>query len=198
MVPVILDHPEAGLGLRGSGLDNPGPGSREPADRRSPGPDMQAVILTIHLLLALALILVVLLQRSEGGGLGIGGGGGMMTSRGAATALSKVTWAIGIAFVATSLTLTIIAARETSAGSVIDAAHRNLAAPRRRRARGAGARGRPLAAAAGPEARGARRRPGGAAAGAVARFPAGAATSGCRPGFHASCRSCFAAARVRV
>ena len=53
---------------------------------------MQAVVLTIHLLLALALILVVLLQRSEGGGLGIGGGG-VMTSRGAATALSKVTWA---------------------------------------------------------------------------------------------------------
>ena len=49
---------------------------------------MQAVVLTIHLLLALALILVVLLQRSEGGGLGMGGGGGgIMTSRGAATAL---------------------------------------------------------------------------------------------------------------
>ena len=32
---------------------------------------MQAVVLTIHLLLALALILVVLLQRSEGGGLGM-------------------------------------------------------------------------------------------------------------------------------
>ena len=57
---------------------------------------METVVLTIHLLLALALILVVLLQRSEGGGLGIGGGGGIMTSRGAATALSKVTWALGV------------------------------------------------------------------------------------------------------
>ena len=82
---------------------------------------MQAVVLTIHLLLALALILVVLLQRSEGGGLGIGGGGGgIMTSRGAATALSKVTWAVGIAFVVTSLTLTILAARDAGVGSVID------------------------------------------------------------------------------
>lgn len=81
---------------------------------------MHAAILTIHLLLALALILVVLLQRSEGGGLGIGGGGGIMTSRGAATALSKVTWMIGIAFVATSLTLTIIAARDAGGGSVVD------------------------------------------------------------------------------
>jgi preprotein translocase subunit SecG len=81
---------------------------------------MQAVILTIHLLLALALIMVVLLQRSEGGGLGMGGGGSLMTSRGAATALSKVTWAIGAAFVATSLALTILAARDAGGGSVID------------------------------------------------------------------------------
>jgi preprotein translocase subunit SecG len=80
---------------------------------------MQAVVLTIHLLLALALILVVLLQRSEGGGLGIGGGG-VMTSRGAATALSKVTWAIGIAFVVTSMALTVLAARDSRTGSVID------------------------------------------------------------------------------
>ena len=81
---------------------------------------MQAVVLTIHLLLALALILVVLLQRSEGGGLGMGGGGGIMTSRGAATALSKVTWAIGIAFVVTSLALTVLAAHGTRSGSVVD------------------------------------------------------------------------------
>jgi preprotein translocase subunit SecG len=81
---------------------------------------MQAVVLTVHLLLALALIGVVLLQRSEGGGLGIGGGGGIMTSRGAATALSKATWALGISFVVTSLALTILAARESGSRSVID------------------------------------------------------------------------------
>ncbi len=82
---------------------------------------MEAVVLTIHLLLAFALILVVLLQRSEGGGLGMGGGG-IMTSRGAATALSKVTWAIGTAFVVTSLTLTVLAAHGSRTGSVIDRA----------------------------------------------------------------------------
>ena len=80
---------------------------------------MQAVVLTIHLLLALTLIIVVLLQRSEGGGLGIGGGG-VMTSRGAATALSKVTWAVGMGFVVTSLVLTVLAARDSGTGSVID------------------------------------------------------------------------------
>jgi preprotein translocase subunit SecG len=84
---------------------------------------MATVILTIHLLLAFALIVVVLLQRSEGGGLGIGGGGGgggVMSGRGAASALSKVTWALGVAFVCTSLTLTVIAARDSATDSVLD------------------------------------------------------------------------------
>ena len=84
---------------------------------------MNNVVLTIHLLLALGLILVVLLQRSEGGGLGMGGGGGgggVMSGRAAATALSKLTWALGIGFVITSLTLTIISARDTATDSVID------------------------------------------------------------------------------
>lgn len=80
---------------------------------------MATVVLTIHLLLAFGLIVVVLLQRSEGGGLGIGGGG-VMTGRGAATALSKLTWALGASFVVTSLALTVIAAREAGLGSVVD------------------------------------------------------------------------------
>ncbi len=110
---------------------------------------MQAVVLTVHLLLALALILVVLLQRSEGGGLGMGGGG-IMTSRGAATALSKVTWAIGIAFVVTSLALTIIAARGTRSSSVVDTIGTETSAAGDDASDDAGhagarARGRPLA-----------------------------------------------------
>jgi preprotein translocase subunit SecG len=82
---------------------------------------METVVLTIHLLLAFALIVVVLLQRSEGGGLGIGGGGGgVMSGRSAATALSKVTWMLGVGFVVTSLTLTVIAARQSGGSSVLD------------------------------------------------------------------------------
>jgi preprotein translocase subunit SecG len=80
---------------------------------------METVILSIHLIVALVLIVIVLLQRSEGGGLGIGGGGGIVSSRGAATALSKLTWALGVAFVVTSLTLTVLAARDTATDSVI-------------------------------------------------------------------------------
>ncbi|MCL6284422.1 preprotein translocase subunit SecG [Ruegeria sp. 2012CJ41-6] len=82
---------------------------------------MENVVLIIHLLLALGLIAVVLMQRSEGGGLGMGGGGGgAMTGRAAATALSKVTWVLATAFIITSITLTIIAAKNASGSSVID------------------------------------------------------------------------------
>ena len=81
---------------------------------------MENVVLVIHLLLALALIAVVLMQRSEGGGLGIGGGGGAVSARGAATALGKLTWGLAIAFIATSITLTVLAAQSGSGSSVID------------------------------------------------------------------------------
>ena len=72
---------------------------------------MAQVVLLIHLVLAIFLIAVVLLQRSEGGALGIGGGGGgLVSQRGAATALSKMTWMLAIGFICTSLALTIMAA----------------------------------------------------------------------------------------
>ncbi|MEO0381554.1 MAG: preprotein translocase subunit SecG [Pseudomonadota bacterium] len=81
---------------------------------------MENVVLIVHLFLALGLIGVVLMQRSEGGGLGMGGGGGATTGRPAGTALGKVTWILAIAFIITSITLTIIAAQKASGTSVID------------------------------------------------------------------------------
>ena len=82
---------------------------------------MQNVLLVIHLILALCLIGVVLLQRSEGGGLGIGGGGGgAISARGAATALGKMTWFFAIAFIGTSIALTILAAEQGAGSSVVD------------------------------------------------------------------------------
>ncbi|WP_224825518.1 preprotein translocase subunit SecG [Cognatishimia sp. MH4019] len=83
---------------------------------------MENVVLVVHLLLALALIGVVLLQRSEGGGLGMGGGGGggVMSGRSAATALGKVTWILAVAFICTSIALTIIAAQNSAGTSVVD------------------------------------------------------------------------------
>ena len=83
---------------------------------------MENIILVIHLILALCLIGVVLLQRSEGGGLGIGGGGGggVMSGRSAASALAKLTWIFAIGFLATSITLTILAAKNAAGDSVIE------------------------------------------------------------------------------
>jgi len=82
---------------------------------------MENVVLIVHLLLALGLIGVVLLQRSEGGGLGIGGGGGgAMSSRPPLTGMGKMTWALAIAFIITSMTLTVYAARNSATGSVMD------------------------------------------------------------------------------
>ncbi|MFG6084123.1 preprotein translocase subunit SecG [Paracoccus litorisediminis] len=86
------------------------------------GPVVENVVLTVHLILAVLLIGVVLLQRSEGGGLGMGSGGGsgVMTGRQAANALSRATWILAGAFLVTSLTLTVIAARNSSGGSIVD------------------------------------------------------------------------------
>lgn len=82
---------------------------------------MQNVVLVIHLILALSLIGVVLLQRSEGGGLGIGGGAmGPQAGRPPLTGLAKLTWGFAIAFICTSLMLTIISARNSSDTSVLD------------------------------------------------------------------------------
>ncbi len=82
---------------------------------------MENVVLVIHLILALCLIGVVLLQRSEGGGLGMGGGGGgVMSGRQAATALGKLTWIFAAGFIATSVSLTILAAMNAAGTSVVD------------------------------------------------------------------------------
>ena len=83
---------------------------------------MENIVLTIHLILALALVGIVLLQRSEGGGLCLGGGGGdgIMSGRGAATALTKITWVLAIGFIITSMSLTIIASRNANSSSIFD------------------------------------------------------------------------------
>lgn len=86
----------------------------------SKAPTMQNVLLIIHLIVAICLISAVLLQRSEGGALGMGGGGGgLVTSRGAETALSKLTWGLAIAFLSTSILLTVLAGGREG-GSVFD------------------------------------------------------------------------------
>ncbi len=81
---------------------------------------MTTILLVIHLCLAIALVVTVLLQRSEGGALGIGGGGGLMTSRGSANFLTRVTAVIAALFVGMSLMLAIIASAERKPRSILD------------------------------------------------------------------------------
>lgn len=83
---------------------------------------MENVVLIVHLILALGIIGAVLLQRSEGGGLGMGGGGGggAMSSRPALSGMGKLTWAFAIAFICTSIALTVLAAQRSATGSVVD------------------------------------------------------------------------------
>jgi len=91
---------------------------------------MENVVFIIHLILALLLIGVVLMQRSEGGGLGIGGGGGgAMSARGTATPMTKLTWILAVAFITTSITLTILATRGAERGSVVDGLATEAEAP---------------------------------------------------------------------
>ena len=85
---------------------------------------MELVVLSIHLLVCVCLIGLVLLQRSEGGALGMGGGGGgaLMSGRGAADALARMTSIAGGFFLVTSLGLTALsgAAASTDGSSILD------------------------------------------------------------------------------
>lgn len=94
---------------------------------------MELIVLSIHLLVCMCLIGLVLLQRSEGGALGMGGGGGgaLMSGRGAADALAKMTSVAGGFFIVTSLSLTLIsgAASNTGGRSVMDLLPATQSAP---------------------------------------------------------------------
>ncbi|MBI2706796.1 MAG: preprotein translocase subunit SecG [Proteobacteria bacterium] len=81
---------------------------------------MQTVLLVIHLLITAAMIGVILIQRSEGG-MGLGGGtmGGLMTTRGSANLLTHTTAVLAACFLATSLTLAILASHQSRPSSIL-------------------------------------------------------------------------------
>ncbi len=84
---------------------------------------MITVVLVIHLLVATAMVGVILIQRSEGGALsGLGGGnlGGMMTARGTANLLTRVTAILAGSFMVTSLALAILAGQAQRGSSILD------------------------------------------------------------------------------
>ncbi|MDE0880182.1 MAG: preprotein translocase subunit SecG, partial [Sphingomonas bacterium] len=78
---------------------------------------MFTFLLAIHAIIAAALVTVILMQRSEGGGLGMGGSpSGLMSARGAADFLTRMTAILAAIFVGMSIILAFYAAsRRTQA-----------------------------------------------------------------------------------
>ena len=69
-------------------------------------------LIIIQLILAILLVILVLLQGSDNEGLGLGGGGGaggMMSARGSANLLSRLTAGVATLFMMMSVVLTISA-----------------------------------------------------------------------------------------
>ena len=68
-------------------------------------------LIVIQLILAIALVILVLLQGSDNEGLGLGGGtfGGMISARGSASLLSRLTAITATLFMIMSVVLTISA-----------------------------------------------------------------------------------------
>ena len=82
---------------------------------------MITVILVIHLFIAIAMVISVLLQRSEGGALGMGGGsGGLMTARGSASLMTRITAVLAGCFMTTSIVLAILAGSAQPRRSIME------------------------------------------------------------------------------
>lgn len=82
---------------------------------------MLQVLMILHLMVALALVATILLQRADGGALGIGGGpGGMMSARGSADTMTRVTKYLAIVFIANSLLISVLSSNTNRNASVFD------------------------------------------------------------------------------
>ncbi|RKF23591.1 preprotein translocase subunit SecG [Altericroceibacterium spongiae] len=84
----------------------------------------------VQAIVAAALVALVLMQRSEGGGLGIGGGGspgGLMSARGAADFLTRMTKYTAALFVVLSIVLAALAVNVTSGDDIDDTLDRSVA-----------------------------------------------------------------------
>jgi preprotein translocase subunit SecG len=67
-------------------------------------------LLIVQALIAAGLVAVILVQKSEGGGLGMGGSpSGLMSARGAADFLTRLTTILATLFVGLSIALAVIA-----------------------------------------------------------------------------------------
>jgi len=87
---------------------------------------MANVLLIVLLIISIILTGLILIQRSEGGALGIGGGGGgggggLMSGRGTANMVTKLTTIFGIAFMTVCVLISISFNYQDQDGSIFDA-----------------------------------------------------------------------------
>lgn len=85
---------------------------------------MGQIILVIHVLIAITLVVLVLLQHGKGADAGAAFGSGASSTvfgaRGSSSFLVRITTALAVGFFLTSLTLAMIASRQTTPDTVAD------------------------------------------------------------------------------
>ncbi|WP_340315167.1 preprotein translocase subunit SecG [Rhizorhabdus argentea] len=80
---------------------------------------MFTFLLVVHIIVAAALVAVILMQRSEGGGLASSGNpGGLMSARGAADFLTRMTAILATIFVVLSIALAALATVERAPAKI--------------------------------------------------------------------------------
>ena len=91
---------------------------------------MFAAILTLHILVSVSLVMIVLLQSGRGAELGaaFGGMGQTTYGRGQFTFVSKLTTALAVIFMTTSLTLALMTTEKTT-GSIVQPGQATQGAP---------------------------------------------------------------------
>lgn len=76
-------------------------------------------LIVVQAIVAASLVGVVLMQRSEGGGLGMGGSpSGLMSARGAADFLTRMTTILATLFILLSISLAFVAAKKGGTGEI--------------------------------------------------------------------------------
>jgi preprotein translocase subunit SecG len=76
-------------------------------------------LIVVQGIIAALLVGVVLMQRSEGGGLGMGGSpSGLMSARGAADFMTRLTTILATLFILLSISLAFVAAREGGTANI--------------------------------------------------------------------------------
>lgn len=82
---------------------------------------MTTVLMTLHIILAVAMIGIILIQKNEGGlGMGSGAMGSLMSSRGTANLLTRLTAILATLFFLTTLALAIVFKGANKPQSIFD------------------------------------------------------------------------------